>query len=334
MPTVNNPDESSLRAPYVNDKYTKTTCMRGYHSGYHACANSRAFSTPVLQEGETEAQFLMGNELELAFSRSAARQEFCDNLSNWYCCESDGSLSGTAPMELITIPLRPEDATDPDFWRPLCKKLSEMGARSWSNNTTGLHVHIGRGIFCKLDASVSAQYRQARAGIGKLSALYALFIEDNPKAHRVFGRKRCYQQIKMKDRTISKFAEVIPDLMVRDPRLYKVLVEAVRESHGRRTCEVNTLPSRTIEFRMGKGSIKAERIAAINEFCLLFCKWTLQVSLKKNCSLENFEEFMRANVRENSWLTYYYFGERTIDEQPEVAPNPRGSEICEDSCDM
>ena len=33
--------------------------------------------------------------------------------------ENDGSLSGSAPMELITIPLHPEDATNPDFWRPL-----------------------------------------------------------------------------------------------------------------------------------------------------------------------------------------------------------------------
>lgn len=334
MPTTQSIDADAKVSPYVNENYTQDNYMYGYHSGYHSQSYNRVFNHPISSDSRPDSRYLMGSEIELAFRSESARREFCDHKTNWYCCENDGSLSGSAPMELITIPLHPEDATNPDFWRPLLSELSSKGARSWTNNTTGHHVHISRTIFCNPDAALSTQYRQMRTAVGKLTALYAMFIEDNENAHRVFGRKVCYNQVKMKDETIAKFTEAVPDMMISEPKLYQILVSSVKSANQRRTCEINTLNKHTIEFRMGKGSLCPERVAAINEFVLLFCLWTMKVRIGKDCNLAAFEQFMKDNVRENSWLLHFYFNTPSPDGKRENAPNPRGNGRCSDEEDM
>lgn len=334
MPITQTINDEDKVMPYVLDTYTQDSYMYGYHSSYHSNSSSRVFNKPLVTEDRPESHFFMGSEIELAFRSSSDRSEFCDHGSNWYCCENDGSLSGAAPMELITIPLHPDDATNPDFWRPLTKVLSAKGARSWTNNSTGHHVHVSRSLFCNPNAALSTQYRQMRTAVGKLTALYALFIEDNPAAHRVFGRKTCYNQVKMKDSTLVKFTEAVPDLLVTNPKAYQILVETVRNANSRRTCEINTLNRNTIEFRMGKGSLCPERIAAINEFVLLFCKWSMQVRLNKECTLDSFEKYMNENVRENSWLPHFYFNTPSPDGKRTSAPNPRDNGRCSDDEDM
>jgi hypothetical protein len=85
---------------------------------------------------------------------------------------------------------------------------------------------------------------------------------------------------------------------------------------------------------MGKGSLCPERVAAINEFVLLFCLWTMKVRLGKDCTLAAFEQFMKENVRENSWLLHFYFNTPSPDGKRESAPNPRGNGRCSDEEDM
>lgn len=313
-----------MSAPFINDNYSSDRLKSGYNS-YHTNSGDRIFNTPVEIEGRKPSRFFMGSEIEMAFKSESKRREFCSNESNWYVCESDGSLVGAAPMELITIPLHPDDATNPEFWRPLCKKLSSMGARSWANSSTGHHVHVSRTLFCDPEASIERQYVQARTGIKKMCALYALFIEDNECAQRVFGRKRCYNQCKMKDTVSTTLSETVPDLMVKEPKLYNLIVKAVTDSSHTRTREVNTRNEHTIEFRMGKGSICAERIAAINEFVLLFCLWTMQVKLGAACTLRDFEAYMRAHTRPDSWLCHFYFNEPSPNGEKQTAPSPRTS---------
>lgn len=334
MPTVTTIPDSEKVAPYVAEGYTQDAYMYGYHSRYHCNSGNRVFNTPLVTDERPASRVLMGSEIELAFRSESKRTEFCDNKSNWYCCENDGSLTGNAPVELITIPLHPDDATNPDFWRPLLTTLSSMGARSWTNNSTGHHVHVSRALFCNPEATIATQYRQVRTAISKMAALYAMFIEDNESAHRVFGRKTCYNQYKMKDEYISKFAEVIPDLLIKEPRLYQILLSSVKNANRQRTCEINTLNSHTVEFRMGKGSLSPERVAAINEFVLLFCKWSMQVRIGENCTLESFETYMKENVRDNSWLLHFYFNTPSPDGTRESAPNPRGNGRCDDAEDM
>lgn len=334
MPTCDSIPTEEKVLPYVVDGYTQDTYMYGYHSSYHSNSRNRAFNTPLVTDDRPESRFLMGSEIELAFKSDAKRTEFCANKSNWYCCENDGSLSGNAPMELITIPLHPGDATNPDFWKPLCKKLSSMGARSWTNNSTGHHVHISRSLFCNPSASISEQYRQIRTSISKVVALYALLIEDNPKAHRVFGRTECYQQVKLKEKTIAKLVKAVPNIMTQHPEVYQVFMDTVREANTRRTCEVNTQNKYTIEFRMGKGSICAERIAAINEFVMLFSMWAVSVRIGTNSTLEDFENYMKEKVRDNSWLLHFYFDLPAPDGSRETAPNPRNKDVCRDDSDM
>ena len=103
----------------------------------------------------------------------------------------------------------------------------------------------------------------------------------------------------MKDETIAKFTEAVPDMMISEPKLYQILVSSVKgRLTSRHTCEINTLNKHTIEFRMGKGSLCPERVAAVNEFVLLFCLWTMKVRVGKDCNLAAFEQFMKENVRE------------------------------------
>lgn len=313
MPTE---EEDNLEAPYYNDHYTKVNLMYGMH-GYHS--GDRNLNIPV--ESMPPTNFFIGNELEMAFKTERARDAFCDKSSNWYVCERDSSIRGNGPLELITIPLHPDDACNPEFWEPLCTALTAGGARSWTNDSTGHHVHISRSFFVDKNAPPAEQYLMFRNAVKKMASLYALFIEDNPSAHFVFGRTRCYSQTKMKGPTVSAIAEITPQLMLSNTSLYYLLEKDATKTE--RYMEVNTRPSQTVEFRMGKGSINEFRIAAINEFVLLFSKWSRGMSIESpQCTLDNFEEYLRDNANKNGILCNLYFNEPYKDGK--MPPQPRG----------
>lgn len=81
----------------------------------------------------------LGVELEVCFYDEDKADEFRATPRNWYEMEHDGSLSkGQTQGEVITLPLRTEDACNTEFWRPLCNELTRASGFSWEFEACGI----------------------------------------------------------------------------------------------------------------------------------------------------------------------------------------------------
>lgn len=229
----------------------------------------------------------IGIELEIEAKNGDYQDEINAKSSNWFTRESDGSL-GSYGIELITIPLLPDDAKSYNTWMPLCDYLKQR-ALSWGTNRCGLHVHIGREI-------LGDDENERQMTLGKLLIFYQGDIENWQNAIQVFGRVRCYNQpngdtdelnaVKCLGKTVLKEREV----------LNKVDASMKRKFRGNRYYAVNLQNSATIEFRKGRGSINADRIIAIVTFVESICKFCRATDAHE-LTLDNFKQYLFYNVQ-------------------------------------
>ena len=94
---------------YISKNYKRTYLYSGLH-GYHA-HHGCAMNDP---KGYSVKKGRIGVELEVEFTDYDKCSEFKRAKSNWFYLERDGSIGGhnTEGVEIITIPLRPQDAKD------------------------------------------------------------------------------------------------------------------------------------------------------------------------------------------------------------------------------
>lgn len=97
----------------------------------------------------------IGVELEIEANSRILRDEIVNRTTNWFTREHDSSL-GSFGIELITIPLLPDDAKSYATWQPLCDYLKSR-AVSWitvfSVSGNFLQTH-GGGIILSDDESL------------------------------------------------------------------------------------------------------------------------------------------------------------------------------------
>lgn len=262
-----------LALAMMNKNYSADVIFRGV-GGYHA-AQRNANAAKIA----SKSSFRVGIELEVVANSLDDKAAIGEPPSNWIIRERDGSLP-SAGVEFVTIPLRAEDAASPKFWKPFCEAVSSF-AKSWKQSCTGLHVHVGKEIF-------AAEDEAAEAGKTHCSAVWAKIFGENSLASArkrtdefltsVFGRCRAYQEQDMLGK-IGKAVDVIGDNSVY--RLCEKRIKAEIRDYAGKYNPVNICPRATIEFRLGKGSISATRIAGIAEFCVLFCKYCNRTPLWK-----------------------------------------------------
>lgn len=261
----------------ISNKYQKDIIFEGMHS-YHA-HHGHEVNLPLKRYTHR-----IGVELEVEFTSSSKRKKFTNIKNNWFYCERDGSLSSNG-CEIITIPLHPNDAKSPEFWKPLCGTLVSLDAKSWDTSTCGCHVHIGREILGRDDDEKSQT-------LGKLLYFYHEYLKDALGNCKIYGRTHGYHDTICKT-DISTAVKTLGSSVLKDKEVREKLDKSMKDhSQATRYFDINVMNSATIEFRKGRGSLNPERIAMIVEWSELIVSYA-KFTHWKNISMETFKTFIK-----------------------------------------
>lgn len=152
-------------------------------------------------------------------------------------CKHDGSLDDG--FEIVTHPMSLDYHLRQMPWAPLCRAAVEMGYRSHQSGSCGLHIHVSRNAFAQTEADQDAAIARV---------LY--FFEKNWVELLKFSRRTQRQM----DRWAARYG-------YRDQPM-EILEHAKKGVHaGRYTC-VNLTNPDTVEFRIFRGTLKANTIFA------------------------------------------------------------------------
>ena len=276
---------------FFNDKYERRVTYKGVH-GYHHHHGDIPNAPITSVRGHK-----IGVELEVEFKNRDGKSKWSDKAkSNWFYCERDGSLNDFG-VEIITIPMNPKDIKSRKTWEPLIECLSDK-AKSWDSPRCGLHVHIGREI-------LGSNPEQQSETIGKLLYLYHHFVNGTTMNTRIFGRDRAYNEKDGKTRegdAVAALGSVVLKLKEVKDTLKKGIIE---KSSSDRYFDINLMNSNTIEFRKGRGSIKASRIIMVVEYCEMMCKYAKSAKWEE-ISKDAFVSYVVSNISKESPL-YRFF---------------------------
>lgn len=277
--------DAAVSGILIKTAYTQQYTYSG-QSGYHANQRTTRFNTPL----SNSKNYRMGIELELYAKNRQAFEKITGARTNWFQCETDSSLNQYSfPIEMKTIPLRPEDATSIDFWCSPMQKLKDLAfsAKYRRNDSdegipvtsTGLHVHISKEIFGSTE-------QERQKNLDKLIWFYTYYIEDIPQNHaknvKICGREKGYGVLEGGPRTgYGDFSKKIGlSVVAKCNEAYQQVVAEMHQKVNDQRGDINIKRWEsygTIEFRKGKGSISCNRIAALctwwEQMCL-YCKET------------------------------------------------------------
>lgn len=280
---------SNVFGEFISPNYTQDEIYSGM-SGYHSHVYSRLNRPKKAFRGHR-----IGVELEVEFNSTELKHQFTEVKSNWFYKERDGSLNDEG-VEIITIPLLPKDAKSVEFWKPLTDALNER-AISWDSGRCGLHIHIGREV-------LGSTEDERQLTIGKLLLVYHEFIKDTYFNKKIYGRERGYNDHEGKTPLSSAVKELGVRILQDNEVANKVQKSVIERSSYDRYFDINITPSRTIEFRKGRGSINPERIAIVVEYSEMLCKYAKQ-AVWQQLSYESFIHYLKASCKKGTSLYEY-----------------------------
>jgi hypothetical protein len=289
-------DESSISADAADSifsdliaaDYTSETLYSGF-CGYHA-HHGMTFNAPK----RPKSKYQFGIELEVEFHERDLRNRFTNTKSNWFYCESDGSL-GSNGCEIITIPLEPKHAKSEDFWLPLIDELKNT-AQSWETGRCGLHVHVSREILGRTEEQITEN-------LGKLLYLYHHHLRDTRMNVRIFGRERGYNEHDGKT-AYGDAVSIIGTKILKENTIKEELkTKMIQRTQQDRYFDINIRNSKTIEFRKGRGSINQKRIVSIIEYCELMCKYCKDTPWQQIC-YDDFVSYIKVCAKGDTLREY------------------------------
>ena len=276
---------------YISKNYEKRHLYSGIH-GYHA-HHGRPMNRP---KNYGTSKYRIGVELEVEFHNLAAARRFKEAKSNWFYLERDGSIGGddSEGIEIITVPMKPSDAKAWTFWAEELTQFIAEDANSWdTNGRCGLHVHIGNERLGGCPQAVE----ETRA---KLIYLHEHFLKYHPIIKRVYGRDRSYHEANGQTPAGDSAAALSGTRTLMKTR--KLQEDTKREIIDRNTWTryhaINILNDHTTEFRLGKGSLNPQRIAAVVEWCDLQCQYARRINWGQ-ISTEDFFDFLKFSATDN-----------------------------------
>ena len=287
------------RGLLIKEAYSQDNIYSGFHRYHHS---STSFNRPLQQD----KPWRIGVELEVYANDQDAYNKITESRTNWFQCESDGSLHEREfPIEIKTIPLRACDAKSPEFWEEPMTRLAQL-AKSKNFTSTGLHIHISKEIFG--DDEITQQNN-----ISKLCCFYTYYIEDDPEAHRknviLCGRENCYGTGSLTETKnhIADFLkkEMGASMIGKDETIFKEISDDVKAKYRNLRWDVNLKHLNdygTVEFRKGSGSISRNRLAAL-------CTWWEQMCIycnETNPKDFSFERFFNKVCAENPVVAYFF----------------------------
>lgn len=275
---------------YISKNYKREHLYSGIH-GYHH-HQGQPMNAP---KGYSVKKGRIGVELEVEFDTESAAREFTSSKSNWFFLERDGSIGRYSwdGVEIITIPLRPQDAKDADFWCDGLTMHISNNARSWDTcGRCGLHVHIG-------NERLGGHPLMVEENQAKLIYFHEHFLKDLPITEAVYGRSRSYHEL---DGRTDHGAEMAScrEVLKKDRKKQIELKDATRTTRNTayRYHAINITNRKTTEFRLGKGSLNPKRIAAVVEWCDLQCEYAKSINWGQ-ISVEDFIDFLKLRASDN-----------------------------------
>lgn len=275
---------------YICKNYTTYRKYSGVH-----CYHFHRGKEMNLPKNYSVKKGRIGVELETEFLSLAAASDFAESESNWFYLEHDGSIGvhGWDGIEIITVPLRPSDATNPTFWSEELTSHIAADARSWdTNGRCGLHVHVGNERLGGHPLTI--QENQA-----KLIYFHEHFLKGHDITKAVCGRGRSYHEVNgMTEMGVEMTQK--RDLLLKSRKLQEELTRATRNGTNTnlRYHAINITNSATTEFRLGKGSLNPQRIAAVVEWCDLQCAY-VRTHNWGQLSLEDFFLYLSIRASDN-----------------------------------
>lgn len=209
----------------------------------------------------------MGVELEidLGGERNANAEAIIDPLGDLVYCKHDGSLCNG--FEIVTHPMTLAYfyGREGEF-RESFEEALRLGYRSHDTRTCGLHVHISRRFF------------EGEVAIAKLVYLFERFWPEIKKFSRRTARQieRWAQRYIHHDEVQEYFAATHDEVPEKISKLFNVAID-----RAGKYCAVNLTPSRTVELRIFRGSLKYSTFAATIEFAHMIATVAKEYSLLK-----------------------------------------------------
>lgn len=239
--------------------------------------------------GDKGHEYWVGIELEVECNNEACERWIRSVNSNWFYLEKDGSLSNRG-VEIITIRMNPKVASNPKTWEALVSELTELGATSHDSGRCGIHVHVSRTAFGKTDEEIDET-------LGKVFHLYHNELGGN-------GYGRDYISKVMRRRYVEYARDLTNGLEENVKSTINFLkaskLDAINPSYTKeafkgiskngsqsRYVAINREPSNTIEFRQGRGTLKADSIAVTVRFVCELVEFARKSS-NKRCTRDNF----------------------------------------------
>lgn len=274
---------------YISKNYKREHLYSGIH-GYHR-HHGCAMNEP---KGYSVRKGRIGVELEVEFNTESAAREFTHSSSNWFFLEHDGSIGlyGWDGVEIITIPLRPQDAKSPEFWDGNLTNYIYHHARSWdTNGRCGLHVHIG-------NERLGGHPLAVEENQAKLIYFHEHFLKDHPMTEAVYGRSRSYHEANGQTAAGWNASQRRRELMKSRLMQDDLKTETRQRNETWRYHAINITNSKTTEFRLGKGTLNPMRIAAVVEYCDLQCEYARRTNWGQ-MSVEDFLDYLRLMASDN-----------------------------------
>jgi hypothetical protein len=260
------------------------------YSGLHSYHSHNASGMNVMAAGGTRrCPYWVGVELEVECNRESLRDWLAERTSNWFYLETDGSLNNYG-AEIITIRMNPHVAYNPETWATLVEELSDRGATSHNNGRCGLHVHISR-------TGLGFTEDEQDETMTKILHLYHNELERRTSYLNLCFRRNyeSYCRTSMSDISSEKSAFIRyaaeAGFSAFTSSFRKKALKGMSKG-GERYTSINRINPDTIEFRQGRGTLKATSIAVTVEFVCAIVDFCRKTPFDK-CTSSNFTAYVK-----------------------------------------
>ena len=226
-------------------------------------------------EKDQNKNLYLGVELEVNKSSRAPRQivKMLEEkiLSGTAICKSDGSL-GHKGLELNIVPMTLDYAKQTNYWFNFEKNVKDY-LYSYRDKKTGIHVHVPRHLFTKYQIGLIGQFLNLKANYDYLVGISGRDMNKD-----------------------TSYCNTNPEMTIKQFRY-----ETDRYS------VLNTIPEKTIEFRLFKGNISATTIYRYLEFVHALCTYARSHSMNSKTHHHDFIKWVETNSFDYPILNRFHF---------------------------
>jgi hypothetical protein len=226
-------------------------------------------------EKDQNKNLYLGVELEVNKSSRAPRQivKMLEEkiLSGTAICKSDGSL-GHKGLELNIVPMTLDYAKQTNYWFNFEKNVKDY-LYSYRDKKTGVHVHVPRHLFTKYQIGLIGQFLNLKANYDYLVGISGRDMNKD-----------------------TSYCVANPEMTIKN---FKYETD--------RYSVLNTIPEKTIEFRLFKGNISANTIYRYLEFVHALCTYARSHSMNSKTHHNEFIKWVETNSFDYPILNRFHF---------------------------